>query len=60
MIGYWFWLLLVWSPGGDPNPHVLHMRYPTQEQCESDGRDLNAKHRTMFKCEDFYARGVLG
>lgn len=55
--GHWFWLLLIWSPTGDPDPYVLHMQYPTQEQCESDGNESSGSRHTMFKCEPFYLRG---
>ena len=56
MTGYWFWLLLIWSPStGSIDPYALHTQYPTEAQCESDGVELQRKISVRFKCELFYA-----
>lgn len=56
--GHWFWLLLIWSPTGDPDPYVLHMRYPTEEMCNSDGLESRTSRRQAFKCEPFWQEGL--
>lgn len=49
-----FWIMILWSTLNNPNPYILHIRYPTQEMCESDGKaQVDYMKNTAYKCEEF-------